>query len=487
MASTATTTNGHATETHVSFSEQVDRMFDKAAAYTDLEPGLLGQIKNCNGVYRMDFPLRRDDGSIDVITAYRAEHSHHKLPTKGGIRYADNVNEDEVMALAALMTYKCAIVDVPFGGAKGGIRINRIDYSEAELERITRRYTFELQKKNFIGPGIDVPAPDYGTGPADMAVIMDTYTSLTLTENPIDAMACVTGKPVGQGGVRGRNEATGRGVFYGIREAVSVAEDMDGLGLSTGLDGKTIVMQGLGNVGYHAARYLEEGGSTLIGLAEYEGAIHNPAGLSLEDVVAHRRETGSILDFPGATNLGSSADALELECDILVPAALESQIRKDNAGRVNAKIIGEAANGPITADADAILNEKGVLILPDVYLNAGGVTVSYFEWLRNLSHVRHGRMNRRFEQHNARRILEAVESLSGSQFNQQAMVEVVDKVAFGAGEEDLVNSGLEDTMVYAYHEVRERAKRHNTDQRTAAFVNALEKVAASYAQMGIFP
>ena len=484
---TTSSTNGHGTVTEVSFFEQVNRMFDKAAAYLDHSPGLLAQIKHCNSVYRMEFPLKRDDGSIEVIKAFRAEHSHHKQPTKGGIRFAGNVNEDEVMALAALMTYKCAIVDVPFGGAKGGIRINRGDYSEAEIERIIRRYTFELQKKNFIGPGIDVPAPDYGTGPSDMAVILDTYISLTQTENPLDALACVTGKPVGQGGVRGRLEATGRGVYYGIREAVSFSDDMDRLGLSTGLEGKTVVVQGLGNVGYHAAKFLEDAGARLVGLAEYEGAIRNDNGLSLDDVVIHRRETGSILDFPGASNIENSADALELECDILIPAALESQIRRDNAGDIRAKIVGEAANGPVTADADAILNEKGVLIIPDVFLNAGGVTVSYFEWLRNLSHVRHGRMNRRFEEHSARRILEAVETLSGQQFDREALGEVVNKVAFGASEEDLVNSGLEDTMISAYHEVRELTRRHNTDLRTAAFISALDKVAASYEQMGIFP
>ncbi|MDX1547111.1 MAG: Glu/Leu/Phe/Val dehydrogenase [Rhodothermales bacterium] len=481
------TTNAHPTVAAGSFFEQVNRMFDKAAAFLDHPPGLLTQIKACNNVYRMEFPLKRDNGDIEVIQAFRAEHSHHKQPTKGGIRYAGNVHEDEVMALAALMTYKCAIVDVPFGGAKGGIKINRRDYSDGEIERITRRYTFELQKKNFIGPGIDVPAPDYGTGPRDMAVILDTYTSLTLTENPLDALACVTGKPVGQGGVRGRLEATGRGVYYGIREAVSFAEDMDRLGLTTGLEGKTVVIQGLGNVGYHAAKYLEEAGAKLIGLAEYEGAIYNEDGLSLEDVVSHRRETGSILDFPGATNIADSAEALEIECDILVPAALEAQIRRDNADRIRAKIIGEAANGPITADADAILNDKGILIIPDVFLNAGGVTVSYFEWLRNLSHVRHGRMNRRYEEHNARRLIEAIETLSGQQFNRQSMGEVVAKVAFGASEQDLVNSGLEDTMVSAYQEVREIALRHDTDQRTAAFISSVDKVAASYMQMGIFP
>ncbi len=473
------------TVAHVKFFDQVNRMFDKAAAFTKHPQGLLNQIKICNSVYRMEFPLKRDDDSIEVICAFRAEHSQHKLPTKGGIRYADNVNEDEVMALAALMTYKCAIVDVPFGGAKGGIRVNRRQFSESELERLTRRYTYELTRKQFIGPGIDVPAPDYGTSSREMAWILDTYSSLT--DNPLDALACVTGKPVGQGGVRGRTEATGRGVYYGIREACNIAEDMQALGLAPGLEGKTVVVQGLGNVGYHAAKYLQDGGAVLVGLAEYEGAIHNPKGLDLDAVVAHRRETGSILDFPGAQNISHSADVLELDCDILVPAALEGQIRLDNAPRIGAKVIGEAANGPITADADAILNEKGVLIIPDVYLNAGGVTVSYFEWLRNLSHVRHGRMNKRFEEHSARRILQAVESLIGREFSAQKFSEVVSQVAVGASEEDLVNSGLEDTMVYAYQEIRGLGKEHRTDLRTAAFVSAINKVAKSYAEMGIFP
>jgi len=469
------------------FFDQVNMMFDKASVHTEYPPGLLSQIKICNSVYHMEFPLMRDNGEIAVIEAFRAEHSHHKQPTKGGIRYALSVNQDEVMALAALMTYKCALVDVPFGGAKGGIKIDRKAFSDIELERITRRYTFELQRKNFIGPGIDVPAPDYGTGPHDMAIIFDTYNSLTMTENPLDALACVTGKPVGQGGVRGRTEATGRGVYYGIREACSFAEDMQTLGLAPGLEGKTVVVQGLGNVGYHAASFLQAGGASLVGLAEYEGAIYNPQGLDLEAVMTHRRATGSILNFPGAQNIPNSADALELACDILIPAALEAQIRVDNAPRIQAKIVGEAANGPVTAAADGILQEKGVRIIPDVFLNAGGVTVSYFEWLRNLSHVRHGRMSRRFEEHSARRILQAIETLTDQRFAPDKLAKVVSDVAFGASEEDLVNSGLEDTMVFAYNEIRELGKKHDTDLRTAAFISAIDKVAKSYLQMGIFP
>jgi len=466
---------------HDSFLNQVDRMYAKAASFTDHAPGLLSQIKICNSVYHMEFPLVKDDGSIEVIKAWRVEHSQHKLPVKGGIRYAPSVNQDEVMALATLMTYKCAIVDVPFGGAKGGIQINRKDFSESEIERITRRYTYELIRKNFIGPGIDVPAPDYGTGPKEMSWILDTYT--TLTNNPLDALACVTGKPVGQGGVRGRTEATGRGTFFGIREACSVAEDMKKLGLEPGLEGKTTVLQGLGNVGYHAGLFMQEGGAIIIAIAEYEGAIHNEAGLDVDAVFQHRRETGSILGFPGATDIQNSADALELPCDILIPAALESQITMGNVDRIQAKIIGEAANGPITADADAVLLERGVLILPDVYLNAGGVTVSYFEWLRNLSHVRFGRMSKRFEQRSNARIIKAISDVSGIVIPPEQLAEV----AAGADEVDLVNSGLEETMISAYQEIRSIAREHDTDLRTAAFITAINKVAVAYKEMGIFP
>jgi len=465
----------------VSFFDQVNRMFDRAAAHTAHPEGLLQQIKVCNSMLQMEFPVKRDDGSITVVQAFRAEHSHHRLPTKGGIRYAGSVNDDEVKALAALMTYKCAIVDVPFGGAKGGICIERKDFSDNELERITRRYTFELTRKNFIGPGVDVPAPDYGTGPREMAWILDTYTSLS--DNPLDALACVTGKPVGQGGVRGRTEATGRGVFFGIREACSHADDMKALGLQPGLVGKTVVVQGLGNVGYHAAKFLEEGGAVIIGIAEIEGAIHNPDGLGVQEVVDHRRKTGSILDFPGAQNMMRSNEALELECDILVPAALEEQIHKKNVDHIQAKIIAEAANGPITANADEILSERGVLVLPDIYVNAGGVTVSYFEWLRNLYHVRFGRLSKRFEQRTYDRLLTAVEELTGKSVPAAIKAEI----AYGADEADLVNSGLEDTMVSAYSEIRTIRLDKKVDLRTAAFINAIDKVAKAYGEMGIFP
>jgi glutamate dehydrogenase (NAD(P)+) len=473
-------------DSSLDFFGQVNRMFGHAAEHTDHPIGVLYQIRACDNIVRFEFPIKRDDGTIKVIRGYRAEHSHHKKPTKGGVRYAPNVNVDEVMALSALMSYKCAIVDVPFGGAKGGVCIDARNYSQAELERITRRYTFELSRKDFIGPGIDVPAPDYGTGEREMSWIMDTMHQIG--DDDLNALASVTGKPVGQGGVRGRTEATGRGVFYGIREACRFEDDMAALGLAPGLEGKDVVVQGLGNVGYYAAKFLEEEGhANIVGIAEIEGAIHDNSGLAVDDVVAHREETGSILDFPGADNLERSADALTLPCDILIPAALEGVITTDNAPDIQASIIAEAANGPVTSEADDLLEERDVLMIPDVYLNAGGVTVSYFEWLRNLSHVRHGRMSRRFEERNAERILRAVDELTAEDFDEELLDHLIERIGFGASERDLVNSGLEDTMVQAYKEIRAIRAEKDVDTRTAAFISAIDKIAKSYEQMGIFP
>jgi len=466
---------------HLSFFDTVCRNFDRAATYTEHPKGLLDQIKVCNSIYHFQFPAQVGDG-YEVVSAWRVEHSQHKSPTKGGIRYSEAVTEDEVMALAALMTYKCAIVDVPFGGAKGGIKIDPKKYTVVELQRITRRYTAELVKKKFIGPGIDVPAPDYGTGPREMAWIMDTYQALN--PDSIDGAACVTGKPISQGGIRGRNEATGRGVYFGIREACDIGEDMKALGLSKGLAGKRVVVQGLGNVGYHAAKFLQEGGAIIVGLAEYEGAIYNPKGLDLEAVMKHRNDTRSILSFPGATNIPNSIEALELECDILVPAALENQITAANAPKIKAKIIGEAANGPTTADGEDILLKKNILIIPDMYLNAGGVTVSYFEWLKNLQHVRMGRMGRRFTERSMGQVFDVIENATGKSLTAAQRTLLVK----GPDEEDLVNSGLEDTMIHAHHEVRKIWKEtKGIDLRTAAFIDSIDKIATSYMELGIFP
>lgn len=468
---------------HYSFFGSVLKSFDKAAAFTKWDKGILEQIKVCNSVYQLKFPVKLDDGSIEVIEAYRVQHSHHKAPCKGGIRFAAEVNQDEVMALAALMTYKCAIVNVPFGGGKGGIKINPRKYSAYELEKITRRYTSELIKKNFIGPGVDVPAPDYGTGEREMSWIVDTYQ--TMKPGELDAAGCVTGKPITQGGVRGRREATGLGVFYGIREVLNMKDVMDKLGLTTGVKGKRVIVQGLGNVGYHTAKFFYESGAKIIALAEYEGAIWNNDGLDYEAVFQHRKATGSILNFPGATNFAKSADALEMECDVLIPAALENVIDGENAPRIKAKIIGEAANGPLTPEADEVFAQKGILVIPDMFLNAGGVTVSYFEWLKNLSHVRYGRLEKRFTENQNNAILAQIEGATGKPVDDN----VRKNILHGPDEEDLVYSGLEETMISSVNEVMDCWKKNPAipDMRTASYVVAIDKVAQTYVELGIFP
>lgn len=464
-------------------NEQVLRMFDAAAPHTSVSPDLLAQIRTCNCIYYVSFPIRRDDGTFEVINAWRAEHSHHRMPTKGGIRYSPNVDVNEVMGLAALMSYKCALTEVPFGGAKGGVAIDPRAYSTRELESITRRFTFELARKNFIGPGSSVPAPDMGTGSREMAWIADTFA--TMGRDDLYALACVTGKPVSQGGIRGRTEATGLGVFYGIREACSQAEDMKRLGLSAGLEDKRVVIQGFGNVGYHAARFLEEAGAIIIAIAERHVAAVRPEGIDVAAAHAFFLEHDTLVGLPNTEPLTPSLDALLLDCDILIPAALENQITADNVAGVKAKIVAEAANGPTTHHASELLAERGVMVLPDLFLNAGGVVVSYFEWLKNLSHVRFGRLERRFESAAFQRIMGAVEELVGKPISDQLRRSTTQ----GADEADLVRSGLEETMATAYHQIRERSLTSDgkLDLRTSAMVDAIEKIGTAYRERGIFP
>ena len=472
-------------KTQVSFYESVQNFFDQAAPHTGLHEGLLEQIKACNAVYEIQFPVKLKDG-YKVVEAFRVQHSHHRLPTKGGIRYSNHVNREEVMALATLMSYKCAIVDVPFGGAKGGVTINPWDYEESELESITRRYTAELIRRNFIGPSIDVPAPDYGTGSREMAWIYDTYR--TFKGEDIDAAGCVTGKPVTQNGIRGRTEATGRGVFYGVRQACLNDFVVEKLGLEKGITGKTMVIQGLGNVGSYTAKISQdEGGVKIVGVGEVEGAIYKEDGFDIHDLLRHREETGSILDYPGATSYGKSERniVMEFPCDILVPAALENQITEVNADKVKAKIVAEAANGPVTSVADKILRDKGTLVIPDMYLNAGGVTVSYFEWLKNLSHVRFGRMDKRLNEQTYDNLVNLVERLTGKTVTEEERV----LLTKGGDEIDLVRSGLEETMISAFDQIIDVWKLDDTipDMRMAAFVTAIRKIGSDYLAMGIFP
>ncbi len=471
------------TNEDLNFERIVEKQFDKAAATLDFPPDLLRQIKTCQNIYEFNFPVRVD-GKLEMFTGWRAEHSHHRKPLKGGIRYAKHVDASEVKALAALMSYKCALVNVPFAGSKGAVRVNPYETPPDVLERITRRYTAELVWKNFIGPGINVPAPDMGTGEREMAWIADTYDMMNV--GGIDNFACVTGKPVTQGGIVGRKEATGRGVVHGVGEALSFKADVQRLGLSKGLEGKTIVVQGYGNVGWHAAHiFAKEYGSKIVAIGEWNGWLHDPAGIDLDALEAYRLEKKTMLDFPGATTHRDAPKVLEVECDILVPAALENQITMENADRLRCKVLAEAANGPTTPGAEAILLEKGVLVIPDIYLNAGGVTVSYFEWTKNIGHIRYGRLGKRLEMARGRQMIGAIERVAGVEFEKSDRKKFVQ----GAEEIDIVRSGLEGTMVDAYREIRAVMRRNKKiyDLRTAAFVISIEKIANAYQYLGIFP
>jgi len=462
----------------------VSRQFDKAAAVLRIPAYLLRQIKVCNNVYEFNFPVRVGK-QLRMFTGWRAEHSHHKKPLKGGIRYAEHADADEVKALASLMTYKCALVNVPFGGSKGAVKVNPYVTPVDVLQRITRRYTAELCWKGYIGPGINVPAPDMGTGEREMAWIADTYDGLNY--GGLDNFACVTGKPVSQGGIVGRAEATGRGVVYGVREALSHPHDLKRHGLAPGLEGKRIVIQGYGNVGWHAAHiFAKEEGARIVGIGEWNGFLYNADGIDLDLLEEHRHNTGSMLHFAGAETYTDNPSAvLEIECDILVPAAIQNVIREDNAHKLRCKMVAEAANGPTTPAAEAALVDADVLIIPDIYLNSGGVTVSYFEWTKNLGHMRFGRMNKRLSAAKEHVMLAHIEQATG----RQADPSVSRALGRGADEIELVRSGLEGTMVDAYREIRavSRRKRQVRDLRTAAYVVAIEKVAASYEKLGIFP
>jgi len=469
-----------------SFRDSVDIMFNRAVALLDLPPGLAEKIRVCNATYTVRFGVRLR-GQMTTFTGYRAVHSEHMEPVKGGIRYALGVNQDEVEALAALMTYKCALVDAPYGGSKGGLRIDPLAYDEHELEQITRRFAYELIKRDLINPSQNVPAPDMGTGEREMAWIADQYQRMHTTD--INARACVTGKPVSSGGIEGRTEATGRGVQYALQEFFRHPEDLAAAGLSGGLDSMAIIVQGLGNVGYHAAKFLsEEDGARITGVIERDGAVQNPDGLDIEALKAWIAEHGGVKGFDGGSYTADGASVLEAECDILIPAALEGVIHRNNANRVQARLIVEAANGPVTAGADAILRDRGVVIIPDMYANAGGVTVSYFEWVKNLSHIRFGRMERRREESRNQLIVNELERLSkSSNVNWQLTPNFKEKYLKGASEIELVRSGLDDTMRGAYNDMAEvwRRRADVPDLRTAAYLVSIQKVALSYRNKGL--
>jgi glutamate dehydrogenase (NAD(P)+) len=457
-------------------------MADRAMRILELDEGTARAIKACNSVLQVRFPVKIR-GKMEVFTGWRAVHSTHRLPAKGGIRFASHVDQDEVEALAALMSYKCALVDVPFGGSKGALLIDPDRYDRGDLETVTRRFTLELVRKGFLNPATNVPAPDVGTGQREMAWIADTYKQLEPED--VNHVACVTGKPVEHGGIRGRVEATGRGAQYALREFFRHSDDVERAGLSGDLEGKRVVLQGLGNVGYHAAKFLsEEDRVKVIAVIERDGVVTNAEGLAIEDLFQHLVKNKRIRGFSGGRFDENGAGGLELECDILVPAALQEQITEANADRIRAKLIVEAANGPVTFRADEILRKRGVTVLPDTYVNAGGVTVSYFEWIRNLYHIRFGRMERRYEEMRSEQYASVLEEVTGNGIPMHLR----QKMIRGAAEVDLVRSGLDDTMREAYGEIREvlLSNPKVDDLRTAAFVVAIAKIARSYLDIGVY-
>ena len=465
-----------------SFFDDVNQYFDAACLHTEVAPDILSQIRACNAVYRVRFPVRRDDREIVVVEGYRAEHSHHRLPTKGGLRYALDVSQNEVMALSALMTYKCAVVDVPFGGAKGGVCVDPRTESAPFLERVTRRYTSELIRKRFIGPDVDVPAPDVGTGEREMGWIYDTYK--TYGPDTLNSLACVTGKATSVHGVAGRREATGLGAIIALEHFLSEGEDVKPLGLETGLAGKRIIVPGLGKVGIHAALSAIERDAVIVGVSVSDGALYDEGGLDVEAVLRHRTETGSLRGFPEARYLADPDAILEEACDVLIPSALEHQITKENALRIKAKIIVEAANGPVDPEADNLLRDAGCVVLPDIYANAGGVVVSYFEWIKNLSHVSFERMTRRYQQIANNRLLSVISRLTGKTLPPEDAALLLQ----APNEIDFVHTALENTMAISYEKIREPWKRRSLpDLRTSAYLVAIESVANSYALDGIFP
>jgi len=465
-----------------SFCDSVEIMFNRAASLMDLPPGMAEKIRVANSTYTVRFGVKLR-GEIKTFTGYRSVHSEHAEPVKGGIRYSMDVNQNEVEALAALMTYKCALVEVPFGGSKGGLCIDPAEWDEDELERITRRFAYELIKRDLIHPAQNVPAPDMGTGAREMAWIADAYKRIK--SDDINARACVTGKPRHLGGIAGRVEATGRGVEYALQEFFRHPKDVAKSGLSGTLDGKRVVVQGLGNVGYHAAKFLEEeDGCRITGIIERDGAIVNDAGLNVEAVKAYVMENGGVKGFPDATYTEDGKSILEHDCDILIPAAMESTINIENAARIKAPLIIEAANGPVTAKADQILREKGAVIIPDMYANAGGVTVSYFEWVKNLSHIRFGRMQRRQEEAYHNLLVDEIEGMTGKSFSPGKR----EQILAGADELSLVRSGLDDTMRLSYQgmaEIWNERAHEGVDLRTAAFLISIQRVAQTYRSLGL--
>lgn len=465
------------------FQHSVARMVDRALARIDLPEGAGEAIKSCASVVQVSFPVRLRD-RIEVFTGWRAVHSAHRLPAKGGLRFSPDMDQDHAEALAALMTYKCAVVDVPFGGSKGGLRIDPRHYDEPTLERITRRFSRELIRRGYISPAENVPAPDMGTSQREMAWILDTYKDLHPED--LNHIACVTGKPIELGGIQGRLEATGRGAKYAVDAFFNEPDAVREAGLKGKLSEQRVIIQGLGNVGYHLALFLQQKEAPrIIAVIERDGALYDENGLDIAEVHAYMQRTGGVEGFPGVEFLRDGAQWLEADCDVLIPAAMEGVIHAENAERIRARLIVEAANGPCTWEADEILRSRGVTILPDIFVNSGGVVVSYFEWLRNIAHVRMGRLQRRHEATRGQHVISAIEMMT----NRDVPDWLRESLTRSTREIDLVRSALDDTMRLAFQEIRETREVESNDTpldyRTAAYLIALRKVIRARMDLGL--
>ncbi|HJL58441.1 MAG: Glu/Leu/Phe/Val dehydrogenase [Pelagibacteraceae bacterium] len=462
------------------FLENVEMMVNDTIDRIKIDPNISKILKTCRSVIQLKFPVKIK-GEINIFHGWRAVHSNHRLPVKGGLRYSTDVNQGEIEALASLMTFKCALVDVPFGGAKGGLLIDPKKYDEESLERITKKFARELIRRGYLSPARDVPAPDVGTSQREMGWILDAYKSSR--PDDINHVACVTGKSVNHGGIKGRLEATGRGVCEALKEFFRHPDEVSKANIGNpNLNDQRIIIQGFGNVGLHSAKSLFATGAKIIGIAEKDGAIFNKEGINIIELEEYKQGKKTILGFPNTKTIDVSSDLLTYDCDILIPAALENVITLKNVDNIKAKIICEAANGPVSYRADKKLKSRGTIIIPDIYANAGGVTVSYFEWIRNISHIRMGRLHKRYEEDRGEVILKALEQISPNKLSQ----DLTNQLVHGANEEDIIASGLEDTMRVSFQEILEMKSAYNLDDyRMAAYAIALKKIEKSYLELGI--
>jgi len=466
------------------FLQNAEHFFNMAASHTNIPEDYITLLKKPNSTLKLNIPLLRDDGSFTTIEAYRCHHKQHRLPVKGGTRISMECDLEEVEALALLMSLKLAVVEVPFGGAKGGLKMDQSKFSKREIERVLRRYVIELCKYNYIGAGIDVPGPDVGTTEWHMDIMKDTYHTLYGMQD-FNQTAIVTGKSIMGGGINGRPESTGLGVYYCINNVLT-DDSYDNLrkkfDIKKGVEDKTVIVQGFGAVGYNACRFLVESGAKIIGVQEWDGCVYNPYGIDIKDLKAYISANRSVKGYKDTI---TEKEIITRECDILIPAALEKSINKKNAANIKAKLIAEGGNGVTTVSGDAILQSKNILVIPDILANAGGVTCSYFEWLKNIEHKQPGRLTTKWEEKSKKVLLKAIETELNKVGIKVPLTSLSKDITKGGSDLDLVYTGLDNIMSIALHQTVETAEKKNVSLRMAAFINAIERIYRSYLSMGL--